>query len=59
MENEFNNFILGCILFAPLLFLIVYLFKKKILKPYDPPRSMMDDPWEPINYNRSRDKLPR
>ena len=45
MDSGLNNFILGCIFVAPFLFVAIYLFKKKKLKSYEPPRSMMDDPW--------------
>ncbi len=60
MDSGFTNFIVGSILIVPLLFLLLYLIKKRVLKSEDPLQSIMDDPWDPnSDWNRHRrDKLP-
>ncbi len=45
MDSGFKDFILGGILVVPLIFLLLYLVKKTVLKSEGPSRSMMDDPW--------------
>jgi hypothetical protein len=60
MDSGFKNFIIGSILIVPFLFLMFYLIRKKVLKAEAPPKSMMDDPWDPnSDWNRHRrNKLP-